>query len=160
MNTTSAILAYGYDLGGPNAWRVQEIDGHGGLAELAWYQATTHWDFAESAATRLRNQMAGFTEEYTQSAGATGYFERVQAAQARVGVHIVTHCTGHEPRYALTTHKITVGPGHAQPLDLVLLATRQPRSDAAQRLATALAALGLTPHQDAPTWLLMAYGNC
>lgn len=153
----TAHLVYGYDLGGPEEWRIREKDEYGDPTGLDWYDPEDDDDdFAGSVAVRLRDRLAGFTERWTPGDDES-YFDRKQAAQARVGVDVVTHCSSDFPSYALITHKITAYRGQVTPVEHV--EDQAEEAAANQRLAAALQALGLTPVQDAPRWLLLAYGN-
>jgi len=149
--STDAILAYGYDLGGAaDEWKIKETGEYGSL-NLPWYDPEDDaTDFGSAVEKRLL-AAAGFTETDWK---AEGYFERERAALATFGVHLVSHCSRDYPMYILAAHHITSHRGWVGRVDPVEMAVLQGDADA--RLARALTALGLTPTQEAPVWLLVS----
>ncbi|WNI20348.1 hypothetical protein [Actinacidiphila sp. ITFR-21] len=158
---TDGILAYGYNLGGPDeGWEVQETGRYGELLPVDWYdEAGDGGDFVTAAELHLRTTVGGFTEQWTKGAGAGGYYERAEAAQARVGVKVVRHCSNVAPQFVLATHVTAAARGRVVPLDFDDLTRSRLAGDWDDQLARALAALGLTALQDAPAWLLLSYGE-
>ncbi|MFJ4627118.1 hypothetical protein [Streptomyces sp. NPDC088847] len=134
--STDALLVYGYNLGGPpEEWYVQETGSYGLLDVPWWDQEQDDPTFTEAAATRLR--------------------------EADVhGVTLHVHCTRDYPEYLLAAHAVKAHRGYPQTLDLDDLLRSQLTSDGWQsQLSAALTALGLTPTQDAPGWLLAVYAE-
>lgn len=153
----SAILAYGYNLGGEEEWALHDLGKYGALPALDWYNPDEDDDgegFAGAAERRLLAEIAGFTEEYDPEDGA-GYFDRARAARNRLGVKLDTYCSGDYPQLLLATKTITVYQGSVQTLDPAELAATPPEWDT--RLRAALDTLGLNPTQDAAQWLLCSY---
>lgn len=150
----SAKLVYGYDLGGGEGeWKVREADEYGGLPELDWYDEDSE-DFVGDAEKRLLAVVAGFTETW-ETATADGLYEREKAAKARLGVEFEWYGVSDYSEHVLGAHTVDVC--GAEVVDLAALAARPdiPKWDAA--LASAVAALGITPTQEKPGWILCAY---
>jgi hypothetical protein len=143
--STDAILAYGYDLDGPDGeWQIREVDEYGSPT-LDWWDDD---DIIEAVETKLL-AATGFTETDWQ---VDGYFTRRREALAAIGVEVISHCSGECPMYILAAHSTTArrgGPKTVDPADMAAL-----QKDADARLARALEALGMTPTQDKPAWLL------
>ncbi|CAL9610122.1 hypothetical protein SUDANB1_05608 [Streptomyces sp. enrichment culture] len=171
--STDAILAYGYDLGGPDEWRLKDLGKWGQLPELEWLKATgdddqdepdtddeyDEEDFHGRAEEHLLRTVGGFTEEWTEGAGATGYFDRRNAAEKRVGVQIRDYCSDGSPSYLLAAHTIRVARGDIEHIDPADLLHRPATEDWDSRLVVALDALGIAPAQETPRWLLVSYGT-
>ncbi|MEU0236805.1 hypothetical protein ABZ234_03875 [Nocardiopsis sp. NPDC006198] len=146
--STDAILAYGYDFGNGEDWLVREVSEYGDLA-VDWYDSEAEdLDFVEAVEAKLL-AAAGFTEADWQ---VDGYFERKRDALATFGVEVVSHCSIDYPMYILAAHSTTARRGAPEAVDLADMSALQEDADA--RLARALEALGLTPMQDKPAWLL------
>lgn len=152
--STNAILAYGYDLGGSDGYLVDEASEYGGLPD-AWYANEADHEFQEEAERRLLVSV-GFTETNWQ---APGHFARKREAEQRCGVEIVAHCSGDYPMYILAAHRLTVRRGDVEQLDLEELQTDPVTQGWDDKLRAALVALGLTPKQQEPAWLLCSYWN-
>lgn len=147
--STDAILAYGYDLGGgEEGWKVKETGEYGSL-NVPWYNPENH-GFGSAVEERLLAS-AGFTETDWQ---VDGYFARRGAALNTFGTELVSHCSLDYPMYILAAHHITVYRGMVGVVDLGELVALQEDADA--RLTRTVAALGLTPTQEAPAWLLVS----
>lgn len=154
--STDAILAYGYDLGGDeDGWKVREAGEYGEL-ELDWLgeEDEDYEGFGEAAMARIR-AAAGFTETDWQ---AEGYYDRKHAAEKLAGVEIETYCSDEAPMYLLAAKVHTVARGSIKDAAALMAgaddATRQ-EWDA--KLAAAVTALGMTPVQEKPAWLLCSY---
>jgi hypothetical protein len=150
--STDAILAYGYDLGGDeDGWKVREAGKYGEL-ELDWLDEED--DFTEQAMDRIR-AAAGFTETDWQ---AEGYFDRKHAAEAAAGVEIEMYCSDEAPMYLLAAKVHTVSRGHIKDAAALMAgADDATRREWDAKLAAAVAALGMTPVQEKPAWLLCSY---
>lgn len=149
MGTSDGILAYGYNLGGPEEWLVREV-GDNGEVTAEWWDDD---DVTEAAITALRTA-AGFTETDWE---ADGYFDRRNAADARIGVVIDTHCSGEYPEYLLAAHVTTAARGYPETLDLAELQAQAVTDGWDDKLRAALEVLGLTPTQEKPGWILASY---
>ncbi len=151
--STDAILAYGYDLGGEEEWRVEQLDEDGAL-QLDWFDPEAEdADFIETATDRLLAG-AGFTETDWH---APGYFDRKAEAETRVGVEFDTYCSGDYPLYVIAAKRVTVARGYIENLDLAALARDVIELRWDEKLAAALQVLGITPKQSKPGWLLCSY---
>lgn len=152
--STNALLVYGYNLGGGEIeWLVQEADEYGGL-DTDWWGEDDDRDFGTAAMRRLL-EASGFTETYED--GREGYFTREREAEKAVGVKLESYCSGDYPIYTLAAHVTTVHRGECELLNLDELARAPGENDWDRKLAAALRALGLTPKQAEPGWLLCSY---
>ena len=152
--STNAVLAYGYNLGGSESeWAVHEAGEYGEL-NLDWHGEEAEEGFAEAAEARLLAEIAGFTERWGDNPDGK-YWERHGAAKSRLGVELESYCHSEYPMYLLATKVITVHRGDAEVLDLKALTDTPPEWD--ERLAAAVAALGITPKQERPGWVLVSY---
>lgn len=149
--STNAMLAYGYDLGGEEGWKLQGLGEYGELPELPWLDD----DFQSAAERRLLAELAGFTE--TWSSDNDGYFTRAREAKARLGVEFDTHCSGDYPMFLLATKVITVYRGSVEEIDMAALAVEPEMNGWDEKLRAALDALGITPQQERARWLLCSY---
>lgn len=126
-----AHLMYGYHLGGPESgWKIQGVDRFEAL-ETSWYAEGD--DFYEAIELKLL-EMVGFADTY--EASPTTYYKTKGAAEKLLKVKI--RFTGAESG-----------------MDYTLYAPVIP-DDADQHLAEAIAYLGITPTQPAPSWVLGA----
>lgn len=148
--TASGLLVYGYDLGGPeDGWKIAEADECGDW-EPEW---STEDDVIDAAGRRLRASV-GFEETDRQ---ADGYWERAREADVRTGVEF--GCVGPDESWVLCAFRVDADGSETVPLDFVELAARAEREGWDARLARAVVALGITPTQERPQWLLAsAYG--
>lgn len=129
---TDAILAYGYDLGGPdNTWLVQETDQWGGLA-VPWFNDEDELDFVEAAKERLKT--AGIA-----------------------GIELDIHCSHDSASTLIAVSITTAARGNPERIDFEDLTRSRLAADWDEDLANALSVLGLTPLQGAPAWLLASY---
>lgn len=159
--STDAMLMYGYHLGGDDAgWEVEETDEYGALdaSQIPWvldeeHEEGTDFDLVEEAGALLMASV-GFTETDWR---AEGYYDREKAAKAELGVTIKTHCSGVTPMYVLAAHCVTARRGHVDEIDFEALSREVAEKAADAKLAAALQALGITPKQDNPRWLLCSY---
>jgi hypothetical protein len=152
--STKGVLAYGYHLGGGDSgWDVREAGEYGEL-NLDWHGEEAEDDFAAAAEARLLAEIAGFTEQWGDNPDGE-YWTRHKAAKARLGVELETYCQSDYPTYVLAAKVITAHGGDVEVLDLGALATVPPEWN--ERLAAAVAALGITPTQERPGWVLGSY---
>lgn len=152
--TATAHLVYGYDLGSSEEFRAEQRGEYGG-PDLPWFDEDEHDGFAGEA-EKVLLASAGFTEARAES---DGYWERERAAKAQVGVEFAS--TGHVdlPGWVLhaTGSERAVAWSETMVLDPAELAQARPEWDV--KLAAALTALGITPTQVVPRWLIFpSYG--
>ncbi|MFI7468168.1 hypothetical protein [Nonomuraea sp. NPDC049646] len=160
-SSPSAFLAYGYDLGSGESWKFRETDEYGYLdpSKVAWYDDGEDADgFVEQAERRLLAEIAGFTETWETWSGEGNFFTAESAAKERLGVKFDTYSYHEYPMYVLAANVIEVGDDQAlivNPKDLTPDLGEVLRWNSA--LSAALEALGITPEQETPSWLLCAY---
>ena len=157
--STAAILAYGYDFGGEEEWLVREVDEYGGLIPDTggWVpDPETEEDFdVIGLAERQLLSASGFTETYED--GRKGYFARESAAKAALGVEFVSYCSDESPMHILAAKVHTVARGYVGDAAALIEADAATRQEWDAKLTDALRALGWTPVQDKPKWLLASY---
>jgi hypothetical protein len=143
--STNGMLAYGYDLGGEEGWKLEGLGEYDELPELDWYSPEDEEGdgFQEAAERRLLAELAGFTE--TWSSGSEGYFEREREAKARIGVKFGTHCSGDYPMFLLAAKVITVHRGSVKDIDMAALAVEPEMNGWDEKLRRAVEALGIAP---------------
>jgi hypothetical protein len=153
--STNGILAYGYDLGGDEEFKVQGVGEYGEL-KLDWYdpEAEDGDDFQAAAERRLL-VASGFTETYED--GRPDYFGRESAAKEALGVEFESYCSGDYPMFVLAAKALTAYRGDCDVIDMAALSDPAVLAGYDEKLSAALAALGLTPVQEAPAWLLCSY---
>jgi hypothetical protein len=158
--STDAILAYGYDLGGGDEWQVRELDEYGGLipGTGGWVpdpEVEEDYDLTGLAERHLLDA-SGFTETYED--GREGYFGRENEAREALGVEFETYCSDECPMYLLAAKVHTVAWGYVGDAGAFIAAADDAtRQEWDAKLASAVAALGLTPLQEKPKWLLVSY---
>lgn len=152
--STNGILAYGYNLGGDEGgWQIIEAGEYGDW-EPPWFPDDDEDNDFMSAAMRVLRASAGFTETDWR---ADGFYEREREADARLGVELESYCSGDYPRWLLAAHVITVYRGSVKEIDFADLERQRTEGDWDGKLAAAIQALGITPKQDRPKWLLVSY---
>lgn len=150
--STDAILAYGYDLGAADNWNIHDLGEYGELP-VDWYDEDAG-DFIAQAERRLLERIAGFTEQWAPN---NNYWDRQRAAKARLGVEFDTYCSDSYPMHVLAAKVITVARGDTELLDLPALTAEPAAHGWDAKLAAALQALGITPTQERPGWILCSY---
>lgn len=160
--STNGILAYGYDLGGSEGWKLEGLGEYGELPELAWFDPENEDgdDFQSAAEAHLLAEIAGFAEEYPRDEPQEvrhAYFDRKNAAEAALGVEFDSYCSGDYPMYLLATKVITVYRGYVKDIDMAALAVEPEMNGWDEKLGAAIGALGVTPSQDKPRWLLCSF---
>ncbi|WP_159401197.1 hypothetical protein [Streptomyces sp. NRRL B-24484] len=147
---TDARLDFGFALGGDESgWQVAEVDAYGAL--LADWARVDDGTPLEEAGERVLLAAAGFAPD--PATGGSRWRQQEEALQ-RQGVRIVVHGHVDFPSYVLAAHSIEAERGHWAAVDFAELEARARAEDWAGRLRAALAALGLTPAQAYPAWLL------
>jgi hypothetical protein len=144
-SSTDAVLAYGYDLGdGPM---------FAGLDDYEYPDwMTEDGDFATDAVQRLLAAI-GFTEKWEDSTDGK-YFDREEAAKAKLGVIIKTHCSETAPMYALCAAGTVTTANRGTPEVITELTVPM---GARERLAWAIKTLGLDIGETRSEWLLFSY---
>ncbi|MER7361887.1 hypothetical protein [Nonomuraea wenchangensis] len=149
--STNAMLAYGYDLGSADGWKIREA---GEFSEpiLDWYDEDSDDGFIEQAEARLlaAHGLTGTWED-------DGYYDRKEEAQARAGVEFDSYCHSEYPMWLLATKVITVHRGDSEVLDLPALMAETAENGWDDKLRQACEVLGITPKQERPGWVLVSY---
>lgn len=159
--SADAHLAYGYDLGTGEDFKAAER-GEYGSPNMSWLPVdedgdSEYADFGEKVEERLLASV-GFTEEWTLN---SGYHDRLDEARKRIGVEL--RYSGHTDYagWALvaTGSERSVEWSEVMTVDLDELTNRPAYEGWDTKLADALTALGITPTQDGPKWLVYpSYG--
>jgi hypothetical protein len=149
--STDAVLAYGYDLGEWN--KIQGAGEFGELLNLPWLDDDSDDGYRDQAERHLLRSV-GLTEEPWVE---DGYYEREKEAKARLGVQFETYCSDRAPMQILAAHVITVSRGDSEILDLTALMNAPVEHGWDDNLRAACEALGITPTQETPAWVLVSY---
>lgn len=149
---TNGVLVYGYNLGDGDDWAIEEA-GENGEWVPDWANDPDDPDIVEDAGKHLLASV-GFVETDWR---ADGYRDRKKAAEARLGVELESYCSSQYPMWALSAHTITCYRGDAKVVDFPALDALRVEQDWDARLRHALTALGITPTQEKPYWLLLSY---
>lgn len=160
--SAEAHLAYGYDLGTGEDFKAAER-GEYGEPKLPWLPTDEDGDsdyseFGDEVEKRLFASI-GFTEQW--KSGDPTYWDRKKAAEERIGVELTY--SGHDDYSGW----VLVAKGSERSVEWsevmevdageLLMPGRLDRWDG--KLAEALKALGITPAQDGPKWLVFpSYG--
>jgi hypothetical protein len=161
--STDAILAYGYNLGGGDGdWLIEEVGEYGEL-KLPWFAVNLDDDgddedrddddFVTKAEKKLLVAQ-GFTEIDWR---ADGYYERKVAAEAASGVEFKGYCSDSYTSYVLAAKVIKAYRGDCPAVDFEALTREAVEGRYDEKLAAAIQALGITPKQTQPAWLLCSY---
>ena len=158
--STDAILAYGYDLGGEDEWKVREVDEYGGLipGTADWVpdpEVEEDYDLI-GLAERTLLDASGFTATY--AAGREGYFGREREAKEALGVEFEYYCSDESSMYLLAAKTLRVARGYVEDAGaFIAAADASTLAEWDAKLASAIQALGLTPTQEKPKWLLVSW---
>ena len=163
----SAHLAYGYDLGFGEDFKAAER-GEYGEPKLPWLPVdedgdSVYSDFGGEVEKRLLASV-GFTEEWMQDESdeeRKGRWARHREAEKRIGVELDSSGHHDNPGWVLIAKDSdrNVEWSEAMTVDLDELTNRPGYEGWDTKLADALAALGITPTQDGPKWLVYpSYG--
>jgi len=148
------ILAYGYDLGGPEAWKLQGADEYGEYEFPHWYNPDSEDGFEEQATNRLLYRLTGFDETWGDVYGtpqAEDFYHRQAVELKKIRVELVMYASADEPGFVLATQSF-VSPNWAScPVEI------STDHAAAGILDVALAALEIQPLQEEPKWILASY---
>lgn len=150
-------LMYGYYLGNDERWKVREAGEHGDELVLPWYDNTVDTDgdldFVAAAMRRMTAEIFGFTETDWE---VEGYHQRKSAAEEALGVEIEHTWTWEYTYYVLAAHVVSSSDAPT-PVDFDQLERDRIELRWDDRLQRALDALGITPTQDRPAWLLSSF---
>ena len=144
--SSDGILAYGFDLGSEESPLVKEFDEDEYRLQVDWYNDGDDDEegFQYAALKRLLDAN-GLPDDNPYS--------RERVVKDKLGVEMVVYCTFDIPSWVLAAKHYTVSRGSVQVLtaeDLTVDPTWEPK------LRSALEALGLTPEQEKPEWLLVS----
>ncbi len=149
--STDGILAYGYNLGGGDAeWNIKEVGEYGSI-QVPWLSEDD--SFTDVAEKRILTSV-GFTEDDWQ---VEGYFARLKEAEGRAGVEFEHYCSDSYSAYVLAAKVITANRGDCLTIDFEALTREATENRWDEKLARAIEALGITPTQERPTWLLCSW---
>lgn len=147
-----ASVVYGYDLSDPDTVRIREVDEYDTPTSLDWYDSGGEESFTKAVIRRLYESIPDAEPvEYD--------WQRDRMVRERLGVWFV-----HAGADEYETDILVAGEGPeahwgSAVLDLDELRDRPAVEGWDAKLAAALAALGITPTQDRPRWLVYpSYG--
>jgi hypothetical protein len=150
-STADGIVAYGFDLGGGYAdWKIKEIDEEGNL-KLPWLD--------ESDGDEIE---ALFLDHLVHESGtapdpdAPNYSALLREAVTVLGIQVVAYGDLDEPSYLLATRSIDTCLSACVALNLAVMQSEVRGGDYNRKLQEACAALGITPLQEQPAWLLVS----
>lgn len=150
-NSPSGILAYGYDLGGPEAgWKVTGAEKYGDY-RFPWYSPEKDYSWGEKAEELLLAELTGLTAKYEDNKPDEFYDARAREARKKLKVEIVTYGSYDYPGYILAVKP------HLYVYDWEAKAIPQfdfSYHESNQELDKALRVLGITPTQQDPQWIL------
>ncbi len=148
--SVSALIVYGYGLGGDDhGWRVQEAGEHGEL-RTSWYDPCED-SFEEAALQELR---ATALPPLDDTATLDERRAHRRKTDEKLGVELTYHGHLEYPQTLLIAQgsEYRVGQGEAKIITPQMLLTVTDTWD--RKLERALHMLGLTPMQQQPQWLL------
>lgn len=158
--SAEATLAYGYDLGTLEDFKAAERDEYGG-PNLPWLPED---DDSEGFASEVEDRLlaaVGFTEEWTPGAAERGYYDRKRAAEKASGVDLDYSGHADYSGWVLIAKgsDVSVDWAEVMTLDMAELTNSPAVEGWDAKLVAALTALGITPTQDGPKWLVYpSYG--
>lgn len=152
-SSAEANLAYGYDLGDDEDFKCAERGEYDG-PEVPWLDDDDD-DFVEAAGKRLLESV-GFTETDRR---ADGYYDRKRAAEAALGVEATRSGADGFHGWILIAagSKRSVEWAETMTLDPGQMLVEPGTKGWDGKLAAALTALGLTPTQNGPRWLVFPF---
>lgn len=159
-SSAHAHLYFGYDIGSPEQWHIQEIPEEFGPWHPAWVHPEEEIcpdDYGELVERRLLEVLAGFTEVWTCDSD-DGYDDRRRAADAHVGVKLQRHGYDDTPQYVLAVYSTKVEWGDTQQLDFADLDRQRLAGNWDAALERAVQALGITPTQPRGWLIAASYG--
>jgi hypothetical protein len=155
--STDAKLVYGYDLGsegdGLNVAEAQTSEANPyGYLKTAWHDGGAE-ELDED--TDLIETMTRVLYDAIPDAPPVEYSgQRDTPVKEYYGVWFESHCSDEYPMWMLVAYEVTANRGHLQTLDLDVLTAKPTALGWDEKLASALAVLGVTPTQERPGWLL------
>lgn len=164
--STNGILAYGYDLGGPEEWKVREWDDDSYTLNVPWApregdegdnDADEDEDEESSWEGRLTGQIVRAWNVQHGTSYKPGDWSDGEDVLKLAGIELETYCSDSYPMYVLcAADPLTAYRGDAVDTTEKLAADRAQWDE---QLSWALQALGLTPKQEKPAWLLCSYAD-
>lgn len=153
---TNALLVYGYDLGGPGELKLAEAQASD--TNPYGYFKTDWFDEENEDPPEDEDIFDVMTRQLYAAIPGVPPVEHARACEEPVkehfGVWLEMHAHFEEPAYILAAHREEAFRGYPQPLDLAALNAEAGTGAWDAKLAEALRALGITPTQERPGWLL------
>lgn len=144
----NGILAYGYDLGGPeNGWQLEGVEKHDQYTFPDWYDGSFDWE--DQVETLLLNKIVHFTEVW--ESGLIDYFARKAEAKKKLGIYVVRYGSYDYSGYILATYVHEAPDWGACPVEISL------DHSAADKLDRALTVMQIKPKQVEPKWILGSF---
>lgn len=143
------ILAFGYDLGGPeHGWKVHEWDDGSYRLKVPWYDDKE--SFADQVETLLLESV-GFTEEWNST---EGYHRRKLVAEKLIKVELVNYGSYDFPGYILALKGCVL---KSPDWGSTPVGYNHVHFELREYLQSALNVLGLHPNASGPDWHLATF---
>lgn len=154
--STNGLLVYGYDLGSEEKWKVREWDDEEYVLNVPWIDSDAEevTDWGEALARQV-------VTAWNAARGTTynpGKWSDQEDVLKLAGIEFETYCSDSYPMYVLCAAEASETAYRGKCIDVTgKIAASRPAWD--EQLAWALAALGMTPLQGKPAWLLCSYAD-
>lgn len=159
--STNGVLAYGYDLGSEEGWKVREAqEGPGneyGYLKTSWYDGEAVDESEDDGEELIDRMQRRLYDSIPGLPPVESGWECEDPVKEHLGVWFEAYCSGDYPMYILATHEMTVYRGDADVVDMVALIEAPALNSWDDKLRHALSVLELTPLQEKPEWLLASY---
>lgn len=160
--STNGVLAYGYDLGSDEEWKVREAQqGPGnkyGYLKTSWYDAeAADEDDSEESEDLIDKMQRRLYDSIPGLPPVESGWECGDPVKEHLGVWFEAYCSGDYAMWMLVTSETTVYRGDTKVIDPAEMLADPGRNRWDEKLAHALSVLGLTPLQEKPAWLLASY---
>jgi hypothetical protein len=138
-NNPRGILAYGYNLGGPELWRFKVVGG----------KTITNID-TNIALEILLREIVGFNPT-VEIENKDNYYQRLDEAKAKLGIDFVCFGSWEYPGYIIATMIHKADDWGTKEIGIAF------DHSANDRLERALKILGIIPDQTEPKWILTSF---
>lgn len=155
-SVVSAVLAFGYDLGGSESsdgWRIHQVDTND-FIDVPWFDedgADADFVSFDEIANAFIAEQLGHRSKLTDIPED----DRFEVALRNAGVQVLP--VGYEnDRFLLVTHMIVAGTSEAREVNFHDLSVEQVKNDWTYKLSAAMKTMGITSIDTHPRWMLIA----